>query len=420
MQIGIGLAMTSLFALATVPGLIQGFDLRSGLPAAATFSRASSATVEDGGIMSVVASGVPRISNTFGLMIEGARTNSLANGNAAGATPGVLGSGGALPSNGWFVGPTSGLSTEIIGSLQVNGFWVLRLRVFGTASGTQYVISPSAANAVAAADTQVWTSSAYVAMVAGSLNGITAVRNRVVERDAASAVVATASTVYPVVDGNLRRASSTRTMTASAAFVSAGTELVITNGAAVDITIDVGCYQMEQAAFESSYIPTSGTAASRAGETCSMPLPEADTIRTIYAEFTRTTGIDSAANQGQRAMQVDGGNSNNRHFIGVSQTNGSIVGQTVTGNVTVSAPTVATSSITTYRTAYRCDTDNFRHCTNGVLSALDSSGALPTGMNTLRFGGSHGAGGEMYGWVKRIGLYNIAHLDAKLLEMAPA
>src|ERR1044072_2556096 len=74
-----------------------------------TFTRALAAYAEDaGGVYTQFGSGAPRITNK-GFLIEEARTNSIRNNSAQGATIGVVGSGGALPTN-WNTQNVAGLT----------------------------------------------------------------------------------------------------------------------------------------------------------------------------------------------------------------------------------------------------------------------------------------------------------------------
>lgn len=261
--------MTSMLALQTA-GILGGDSLAlsmnfltGALDSHITYARASAATDIIGGVLTDFASGNPRISTQNGLLIEHASTNSLRNSEAQGATVGVLGSGGALPTN-WSVSSAAGLTTEVVATGTSNGFNYVRVKISGTPTGTTYALLFDGTTQVTAAQNDKWAASLYALLNAGSMTNITSVNARLDERDAAGALLAATSAPFSLTS-SFTRAVAKRTMaSASTGRVTADLHLALTIGLAVDITLDLAAPQLELNGVATSYIRTTGAAATRA------------------------------------------------------------------------------------------------------------------------------------------------------------
>ena len=145
-------------------------------------------------------------------MIEESRTNSIRNSQAGGATVGVIGSGGALPTN-WATGSVSGISYEVIGTGTVSGFSYLDLKISGTnssGSSVNPIFSFEATTVIVASSAQSWTGSCYIALQAGSLAGASSFNIDVTERDSGGAFLAASATGFTPTSA-LTRISHSRT-----------------------------------------------------------------------------------------------------------------------------------------------------------------------------------------------------------------
>ncbi len=204
-----------------------------------------------------------RAAGTAGrLLIEPARTNGIPNPRADGLTPGVIGSGGVLPT-GWTVAvSTTGITREVIGQATVNGLPGLRIRVSGTpAANANIQFQTATSSAIAASAGQVWTSTAFYRLHAGSLTNITNIRHRTRTVGGASD---TLTVLSPAMDGTLRRYGHPNPITCPGATTHIYAELtsVITAGLAIDATIDVIAPQLEIGPASSTPIlPPAGTPA---------------------------------------------------------------------------------------------------------------------------------------------------------------
>lgn len=102
-----------------------------------------------------------------GLLIEGQRTNGLRNPRGGGAVVGVLGSGGALPTN-WSVTMPTGITTAVHSVGSTNGVPWVELEFTGTSTAAgNPTIAFDATNAIAASNGDTWAMSAWLQVTQG-------------------------------------------------------------------------------------------------------------------------------------------------------------------------------------------------------------------------------------------------------------
>ncbi len=240
-----------------------------------THTRASSATAfNSSGTLVTVSSDVPRFDynpstlQPRGLLLEGARTNSIRNGDATGA---VVGAPGTLPTN-WSESIVASLAREIVGFGTENGIAYVDIRVSGTpsASGT-CSLRPETTTGVTATLAQTWAASSYIKATAGSGTNITNCVFSVDERTAAGSFLTRSSaslstTVVATPLAQVRQSHVRTTNNASVERVTSSINFDVTSGSAIDITFRIGGSQLELGSFASSYIPTTTAAATRASD----------------------------------------------------------------------------------------------------------------------------------------------------------
>lgn len=208
------------------------------------------------------AADVARITDR-GVRVEPASTNYIRNNTNVGQ----IGTG--LPTN-WAVTPNGGLATEVLGKGTKYGLSYTRVRVFGTASGVQYMLAFEPTTGIAAALGQAWTLSAFVELVAAP-SAPNSYNLRTQECLGASVLNNNNQSFVP--DASWQQFSFTRTTSeATVTSIRPGLGLAFTDGAAVDVTLDI-FPQMEIAASATSPIFTAGATASRAAEAVTIDLP---------------------------------------------------------------------------------------------------------------------------------------------------
>ena len=206
-----------------------------------TFLRASTGSYADGtGVWQQVAANVPRVS-TAGLLLEETRTNSIRNPRGLNA---VIG--GALPTY-WTQSQTTGLSLAVTGSGVENGVWYLETRLNGTTStGTNNTLFFE--STVAASASQVWTSSLFLKLQAGSLTNITSFQ-LIINDNIANGQAAITNPTGAVLGSY--RPTLTRTLNSGSVtgITGVGLQIVPVASSAIDLTIRIGLPQLELGAW---------------------------------------------------------------------------------------------------------------------------------------------------------------------------
>lgn len=172
--------------------------------------------------------------------------------------------------------------------------------------------------------------------------------------------------------------------------------LLISSGSTVSYTGDSvsGMYfwgaQLEQAAFASSYIPTTTGTVARAADVCT---------RTLGAEFSATAGTAVVAGRAsggrdaalaQVTYGIDDTGLNERfNLTRVATTDGGNF-RGVDGGALQCDLTATVSNSTVFKAASAWAANDFAHSFNGAAVQTDGAGTLPT-MTTLQLGGTAGA-----------------------------
>lgn len=200
--------------------------------------------------------------------LAGLSTNEVRNGDATGAVNGVIGSGGALPTN-FTRASASGLAWEIIGSGtdSTTGLKYFDLKLSGTTSGTSISVRSESITQINAVAGETWTASLYAALVGGSFTNFNNAKSRCTGRDAAGALVESTESSDITLTSSLQRSSVSRTM-AGGTVAKMTTDFILnfSSGVAVDATFRLGGFQAEEQAAATPYIPTSSVAVTRSNK----------------------------------------------------------------------------------------------------------------------------------------------------------
>jgi hypothetical protein len=288
-----------------MPNLIYNFMVPT-LPSGLIYTRASVATDVINGVLTQFASGQPRISPYNGYLSEGSRTNSLRNGQAGNSVSGVIGSGGAFPTN-WNDINTVGLTREIVDSGTINGFSYVDLRISGTPSAGTYELLFDAATQIAAASGQIWTGSFYIALIAGSLTGITTLASRISGRLAGVETEGTSQNFVPTIDPT--RVFVTRTLNGGTTDRVISELTAAVTAVPIDATFRIAACQLEQGFGVTSYIPTTSAAVTRAADVLSRTtasIPGYSTTQGSLVVTGKTAPFYHGGVTGQTAISLSG------------------------------------------------------------------------------------------------------------------
>jgi hypothetical protein len=379
--------------------------LNNGTGPAITFTRASNATFFDAnGTLQTAANDTPRFDHdpatgaSRGLLIEEARTNSIRNAQAGGATVGVIGSGGALPTNYNMSSPT-GIAREVVATGTINGMNYVDLRWSGTRSGGSVVaiqIVPESFTQIVATSGQTWTGGMYIALVAGSYTNLTSPQHGVTERNSSGVALDGTGTAFTATS-TLTRVTTTRTFNnASTARTTNFYNMTVADGATIDITLRIAAPQLEQGAFPTSYIPTTTAAATRAADSA-LVTPISSFYNqaegTLFAEAMRTNAVDSGVFPTMLRFQADDPTvrmsllaTNGRAYfsaVNVSTTEWDIDSSLARYGITLG---------TAFKIAGGYAADNVAASMNGQSVDTDTSAQVLSGLTNLRIGQASSSG----------------------------
>jgi len=363
--------------------------LNHGIGPAIAFTRASDGTFFDAdGVLQTATTNTPRFDHSggtsLGLLIEEQRTNSIRNSQAGGA---AVGTPGTLPTSGWEVTLPTGLSREIVATGTQAGFNYIDLRISGTRSGgtSTAIIRLETATQVVASTGQVWSGSVYLALIAGSFSQVGTPRLNLVERAAGGAAINTYDESISGATSSLQRFALTATMAdATAARVNLQLQGSISDGNTVDFTLRIAAPQLEQGAFATSYIPTTGATATRSADNAVVT-----PISSFYnqAEGTMFAEWSSLGTSNQPAWTIDDGSINERMLLHYN-INGFPVWFVGSGGITqavlVLGDTYIPGNVT--KLAGTAKENDFQAARDGVLGLADTDGVMPI-VSRVRIGG---------------------------------
>jgi hypothetical protein len=253
---------------------------------ALTFARSTSKLAPDslGSWHSFVA-GAPAITDR-GLSLEPAATNYVPNGAMAGASVGVLGAGGALPT-GWSIADFAAAEITETGTEAGLPFFELHLQHANSTSDSQFP-RLVCATSIAAEIGEQWTASCFYKKVAGAWPAITGAFLNVQELGS----TITYATANRANDMETRTRLSTTWTTSSPGTISLDMRALMFNlspGELLDVTLRIYAPQLAKEAAASSPIVTSGSAVTRAADVASLSLPS--------GTYTLALTLDDASTQ---------------------------------------------------------------------------------------------------------------------------
>lgn len=400
-----------------------------------THTRASTATyIGSDGLLKTASVDQPRFDYDpvtlacKGLLIEGARTNSIRNNTMQGA---VSGTPGTMPIN-WAttVNTTTGVNREVVGTGIEDGISYVDVRFVGTAVGAgSFDLVFETINSVPALTGQSWSLGFFWRLVAGSATGLSSPIRYLYEYTSGGAFVtapSAGSLSFPT-NAPLRQqrvlGSGTLSGGATTAFVRPVVKVNIANGATIDVTLRIGMPQLEFGAFVTSVIPTTTTAVTCAADVLTMtgtnfsrwfnPLEG-----TFVVDFAAPL-LGSSTNSGLIVCGV-GGNTTSNRIMMFSGSGKVPVWSLASGGVT-SAYNIGANFFTpneTNKFAATYKANDFASCANGGAVATDTSGAVPVGLDRMDIGSAIGGVTQPNGHIRRIRYYPQRLSNTRLQELS--
>ena len=170
--------------------------------------------------------------------------------------------------------------------------------------------------------------------------------------------------------------------------------------------------QLETGSYPTSYIPTNGTAITRAAETAD---DSGDAATFNDSEGVLMAEISALADDLTfRLISLSDGTSNNRIYLGFNNTTNTIYLVSEVGGLTQVLITYAVTNITDFmKLAVKYKVNDYSLYFNGFEVATDTLGTVPIGLNSLQF--NSGAGfSTFYGNTREVQYFNSVLTDAQL------
>ena len=170
--------------------------------------------------------------------------------------------------------------------------------------------------------------------------------------------------------------------------------------------------QFEAGSYPTSYIPTSGSTATRSADVCNGSGTSAEFNDSEGVLFSEMAALANDGTIRRIAMSNSAGNSLNR--IELNSTNNKVFGVTYTSGANQAAISYTMPDATTpFKMAYKYKDNDFALWVDGFKRGTDSSGITPTALVKLNF--DNGAGGnDYYGKTKQLSTFKTALSDSEL------
>lgn len=320
------------------------------------------------------------------------RTNGVRNPGMVGTVVGVVGAGGALPTN-WSLISSAGLTCEVLALPTINGMPCIRLKFSGTASATAMQLAFETTTAITAAPSQQWAGALPHLLDAASAPPL-AHQHRIVGRTSGGATVSPNTYTQALTPGAaLTRTEHRATLNSDATLARVNSLYVATlsNGAGYDWTITLGAPTLEQASYATlPILPAAGAtgAATRNVEVLTFDLARLG-LAGIGAEGTmlvsaRTAPVNNAAQTFARLTDGSGDHITlRRSALGLAQLDVYDGGVLQAG---LDDPTaIAAGADTTIVASWA--PGSFTLTRGGAAEVLDASGTVPA-VSSLILGAS--------------------------------
>lgn len=363
--------------------------------------------VNSAGVWTSFATNTPRITDK-GLLVESARTNGLRNNAMSGASAGVVGSGGSLPTN-WLVS-AAGITTEVIGTGTENGLDYIDLKFSGTSGATGGSLFFEGATAPTASQSQVWANSAFLSLRDGDFTNVTHLQCGFWEYSSGPAFLAgtMGASVLGSVTSTLTRFWNALTVSnASTAAIRPTIRFTWSNASAIDFTLRIAMPQTELGAFPTSPIRTTGSAVTRAADDITLSsIPGlVQGTGTLFVEYE----VSENTADHVWAYMSDGTSANTihiSHYVSGTQSHSYIV-RSSAAQASIYGPSgLSAGDIAKGALAYGAN--DVRFAGNGTAGTPDVSATMPTGIDSFRVGGANTTDNVGNSYIRRVAYWPTA------------
>lgn len=351
-----------------------------------------------------------------GFLIEGQSTNNIKNSEMVGASVGVH------PTN-WQAGNTNSVATSVVGVGVEDGMPYVDIRWSGTASAAGSTnIEFNQVSDVAASIGQQWCGSVFVRKLSGTDPTGSKVLQLIEGNPGFLVSSATSlSSTWGVASLRLNRPfRQYQLINAATTVIRMSIAMTYALSEVVDITLRIGCPQLEGGTTPSCYapsspIPTFGVVATRSLDSCTSAFTLWNvTEGTIFGDFE--TPMANAAAFVPAVAFSDGTAANRTHMSSVMTptTIGGIMHSVVAGvtEVNLNATPVAGARC---KSAYRYRLNDWAISSNGGAPWPDTTAGVLPSVTAMALGVSSTVNTPtMWRWIRQISYYNTGLTDAQL------
>lgn len=405
---------------AAIPAAAVGDITRlstTSLAALFNFSRAGEATyVGADGVLATAPTDALRFDFTNGrrqLLLEGPSTNAVRNNTMVGATAGVVGSGGAIPTN--WTASGNGLTRTVVGTGTTAGIDYLDIRFQGTTTDSSgAMLGFEGQQDIAALTGERWSVSSYVALVAGSLAAASSFRLILREGTSSGAFVtqSTSADLKAQMGSTIKRLAHSATLAggATTAYLQPRLSISATSGTALDFTLRVGLPQCEKQAVPTSVIRTSGTALARATDDCRL----GSAANALIGRSAAGVLVKGSGAWGGSGALLGGATGTRILAFNAGQTSlgiGNASPLVINGSVTAPLPN--------FGIAGGWDGSGRAGSYNGGAAASDGS-VMDADLSAVRLGRNDGTTAFASGWYDELAIYPFRPANTALASLSPA
>ena len=181
-------------------------------------------------------------------------------------------------------------------------------------------------------------------------------------------------------------------------------------------TVYVYGFQLEEASYPTSYIPTSGSTVTR-----NKDIFTRDGIGSLINSTEGVLFVEMAAlsdDNTDRRLSLNDGSANNEIRIGYSRFTGNIISEVASGGITQNINWGATGVTQTNNNKFALSWGNgtLKFYVNGSQTNIETGITSPVGLNTLKFSKGNDIE-EMFAKVKQLQVYKTALTDEQLLQL---